>query len=121
MCLDSGHANLFAGTRNDYLKFVDRLGDHVPILHWHAHENWGDCDSHLTLFTGPAGRDPTGLRMLVDRFLRRGYVGSIILEQWPSPPQLLVDAVQGLGRLLADCQQSISEDARLFDQNPGTA
>ena len=49
MCLDSGHANLCACTRNDYLGFMDRLGDHVPIIHWHAHENWGDWDSHLPL------------------------------------------------------------------------
>jgi sugar phosphate isomerase/epimerase len=41
LCLDSGHANLYPGTRNDYLRFVDELGDHVPIVHWHAHENWG--------------------------------------------------------------------------------
>ena len=41
MCLDTGHANLHSGTRNDYLSFVDRLGTHVPIVHWHARENWG--------------------------------------------------------------------------------
>ena len=51
MCLDMGHANLHSSTRNDYLRFVDGLGEHVPIVHWHAHENWGDRDSHLTLFT----------------------------------------------------------------------
>lgn len=101
MCLDSGHANLHEGTRNDYLRYVDRLGDHVPILHWHAHENWGDRDSHLTLFTGPAGRDATGLRVLIERLLRRGFSGAIILEQWPSPPELLVEAEEGLRRLLA--------------------
>ncbi|MBL8542159.1 MAG: sugar phosphate isomerase/epimerase [Betaproteobacteria bacterium] len=65
MCLDMGHANLFPGTRNDYLKFVDRLGEHVPIIHWHAHENWGDCDSHLPLFTGPSAHDDRGVRGLV--------------------------------------------------------
>jgi trans-aconitate methyltransferase len=28
-----GHANLFPRTRNDYLEFVDRVEDHVPIIH----------------------------------------------------------------------------------------
>src|SRR5215470_2309756 len=83
MCLDSGHANLFAGTRNDFLRFVDLLGDHVPIVHWHAHENWGDRDSHLTLFTGPAARDERGIRALISRLFRRGFSGSVVLEQWP--------------------------------------
>lgn len=106
MCLDTGHANLHVETKNDYIRFVDRLGDHVPIVHWHAHENWGDRDSHLTLFTGPAGRDSTGLRVLIERLLRRGFCGSIILEQWPSPPELLVEAAEGLRRLLAASSSS---------------
>jgi sugar phosphate isomerase/epimerase len=101
MCLDTGHANLFASTRNNYLAFVDRLGDHVPILHWHAHENWGDRDSHLTLFTGPASRDERGLRGLAQRLLRRGFRGSVVLEQWPQPPQLLVQARDRLLQLLS--------------------
>lgn len=90
MCLDSGHANLFPGTHNDYVRFVDLLGNHVPIIHWHAHENWGDRDSHLPLFTGPAGKDDRGIRGLVHRLLRRGFNGSVILEQWPNPPEQLV-------------------------------
>ena len=100
MCLDSGHANLFAGTRNDYLGFVDRLGDHVPIIHWHAHENWGDWDSHLPLFTGPSARDDRGLRGLVRRLKRRGFSGSVVLEQWPQPPDILVRTSQRLRQLL---------------------
>jgi sugar phosphate isomerase/epimerase len=92
MCLDMGHANLCPATRNDYLSFVDHLGDHVPIIHWHAHENWGDRDSHLTLFTGPSSRDERGLRGLVRRLVRRGFRGSVVLEQWPQPPELLVQA-----------------------------
>jgi sugar phosphate isomerase/epimerase len=99
MCLDMGHANLFAGTRNDYLRFVDRLGEHVPVLHWHAHENYGDRDSHLALFTGPAGRDDRGVRALARRLLRRGFGGSVILEQWPNPPELLVTARDRLYRV----------------------
>jgi sugar phosphate isomerase/epimerase len=100
MCLDMGHANLFAGTRNDYVGFVDRLGEHVPILHWHAHENWGDRDNHLTLFTGPAARDERGVRELARRLLQRGFCGSVILEQWPHPPELLVKARDRLRSVL---------------------
>ncbi len=100
MCLDSGHANLFAGTRNNFLLFVDLLGDHVPIIHWHAHENWGDRDSHLPLFTGPSARDDRGLRELVRRLMVRGISGSVVLEQWPQPPQVLVETRERLRRLL---------------------
>jgi sugar phosphate isomerase/epimerase len=99
MCLDMGHANLQASTRNDYLGFVDRLGQHVPIIHWHAHENWGDRDNHLTLFTGPSARDERGLRGLVSRLQRRGFRGSVVLEQWPYPPELLVSARDRLRQL----------------------
>jgi sugar phosphate isomerase/epimerase len=101
MCLDMGHANLYPATRNDYIGFVDRLGEHVPIIHWHAHENWGDRDSHLTLFTGPSSRDERGLRALVRRLVRRGFEGSVVLEQWPQPPELLVQARDRLLRLVA--------------------
>jgi sugar phosphate isomerase/epimerase len=100
MCFDSGHANLFAGTRNNYLRFVDLLGDYVPIIHWHAHENWGDWDSHLALFTGPSTRDDRGLRELVRRLKGRGFSGSVILEQWPQPPDILVRTRERLMQLL---------------------
>src|SRR5262249_4367329 len=73
LCFDMGHANLFAPTRNDYLGYLDRVGEHVPVIHWHAHENWGDADSHLPLFTGPAARDDSGIKGLVERLLRRGF------------------------------------------------
>lgn len=92
MCLDIGHANLAAATRNDYVGFLDRLKPTVPIIHLHAHENWGDTDSHLPLFTGPAAQDDAGIRALLDRLKARGFEGSIILEQWPNPVSLLVDA-----------------------------
>lgn len=105
MCLDMGHANLHSTTRNDYLGFVDRLGPHVPITHWHAHENWGDGDTHLTLFTGPAAKDDRGIRGLGQRLLRRGFRGSVVLEQWPTPPALLV---QARDRLLALLHESMS-------------
>ncbi len=89
MCLDVGHANLYTNTRHDYLAYLDHLGAGVPISHVHLHENWGDADSHLAMFAGPAGRDDSGVRGLVDRLIGRGFGGCMILEQWPEPPSLL--------------------------------
>ncbi|MFO0876323.1 MAG: sugar phosphate isomerase/epimerase family protein [Gemmataceae bacterium] len=104
MCLDIGHANLHHTTRNDYIGYIDRLRPEVPIVHLHLHENHGDRDSHLVLFTGPAGRDPAGLRALLERLARRGYSGSGILEQWPDPPSLLVTARDRLNALMREVQ-----------------
>lgn len=92
MCFDLGHANLCAATRNDYLAYLDQLDPQVPIIHVHVHENWGDADTHLPLFTGPAGADPRGIKSFLERLRRRRYSGSFILEQWPRPPSLLNDA-----------------------------
>jgi sugar phosphate isomerase/epimerase len=92
MCLDMGHANLCPATRNDYVRFVDLLGAHVPIIHWHAHENQGDADSHIPLFTGPAAENDGGIRALVQRLSQRGFDGSVVLECWPNPPEVLVQA-----------------------------
>jgi phosphoglucan,water dikinase len=100
MCLDLGHANLSAATRNDYLGFVNRLDRDVPITHLHLHENWGDGDTHLTLFTGPAGRDDSGIRAFVEKIQKRNFSGSIIFEQWPHPPSLLNQARDRLLGLL---------------------
>ncbi len=111
MCLDLGHANLCAATRNEYLKFFDRLDPRVPIIHLHLHENWGDADRHLPLFTGPAGRDDSGVRGILERLRRRNFSGSIILEQWPQPPALLDqarDRLLGLLKLEADPAQPSS-------------
>jgi sugar phosphate isomerase/epimerase len=100
MCLDVGHANLCAATQNNYLKFLDQLDPQVPITHLHLHENWGDADSHLPLFSGPAGRDDAGIRELVKDLRHRNFSGSIILEQWPHPPALLNQARDRLLQLL---------------------
>ena len=108
MCLDLGHANLAAATRNDYLRFVDQLSPRVIINHLHLHENWGDADTHLPLFTGPAGRDDSGIRGFLRRMRERGFSGSIIFEQWPHPPSLLNNARDKLAQLL-----------KLSDQFPG--
>ncbi len=91
MCLDIGHANLWKATHNDYLKFVDMLDPQVPVIHIHMHENYGDNDSHLPFFTGPAGKDQTGIRGFIERMKNRNFSGSIILEQWPQPESLLVE------------------------------
>lgn len=104
MCLDTGHANLFAGTRHHFTRYVDLLGDHVPIVHWHAHENWGDRDSHLTLFTGPAATDDSGVRRILSQLAARGFAGSVVLEQWPEPAELLVRARGRLLGLWAECR-----------------
>lgn len=109
MCLDIGHANLCAATHNDYLKFVDRLEPDLPLIHLHLHENWGDSDSHLPLFTGPAGNDDTGIRGLVRRLQRRGFSGSGIFEQWPNPPSLLNQARDRLIKLLKAGEQGPTE------------
>jgi starch synthase (maltosyl-transferring) len=101
MCLDIGHANLCEPTRNDYLKYVDMIDPIVPVIHIHMHENYGDYDSHLTIFTGPAGRDPSGMRGLIERMKKCGFSGSIILEQWPEPPGLLDSARNTLFDMIA--------------------
>lgn len=103
MCLDIGHANLCAETRNNFIRYLDLLAQEVPIIHIHAHENRGDRDSHLTLFTGPSRTDDSGIRAFVQRLHRRNYDGAVILEQWPDPPELLVLAATRLRSLLGQC------------------
>jgi sugar phosphate isomerase/epimerase len=100
MCLDIGHANLCAETHNDFVRYLDALSAAVPIVHVHAHENYGDADRHLTLFTGPAREDDRGVRGLLRRLRQRDFGGAIILEQWPDPPELLVTAAARLRELL---------------------
>jgi sugar phosphate isomerase/epimerase len=100
MCFDLGHANLHEATRNDYCRFLDGLSGQIPIIHLHLHENFGDRDSHLTLFTGPSRDNTAGLEGFIDRLAQRGFAGCAILEQWPWPPSLLVEARNRLCRLL---------------------
>jgi sugar phosphate isomerase/epimerase len=102
MCLDIGHANLCAVTRNDYIGYLDALAAEVPIIHAHVHENHGDADTHLTLFTGPARTNDLGVRAFLNRLRCRDYQGALILEQWPRPPTLLVEAENRLRALLAN-------------------
>jgi sugar phosphate isomerase/epimerase len=100
MCLDLGHANLCRATHNDYLRFLDDLAPEVPVIHLHIHENYGDADSHLTLFTGPSRSSDAGIRGFLERLHRRAYQGVMILEQWPKPPDLLTAAAARLQALL---------------------
>lgn len=99
MCFDLGHANACSATQNDYLKFLDQLSEQVVIRHLHLHENYGDRDSHLTLFTGPSAKDDSGLRGFVERLQRRSFNGCGIFEQWPQPTSLLTNARDGLVKL----------------------
>jgi len=114
MCLDIGHANLAAATRNDYVGFYDRLGPHVPIIHLHFHENWGDSDSHLPLFTGPASRDRSGIHVLVERLKKRNFSGSIILEQWPqqrSQLQAARNVLREIWGAMPEAQRPLSDNS----------
>lgn len=120
MCLDLGHANLYPQTRNDYLGFIDRLGAEVPIVHLHLHENYGDDDSHLTLFSGPSAEDGSGIQGFVERMKRRGFSGSVILEQWPDPPSLLNRARDRLLRLFASDSMDGREQGALLKPSPGS-
>lgn len=100
MCFDLGHANLYGATQNNYWRFLDLLAPGVRIIHLHLHENLGDRDSHLPLFTGPSRLNATGIAGMLSRVRQRGFNGCAILEQWPSPPSLLVNARDGLLNLL---------------------
>jgi sugar phosphate isomerase/epimerase len=102
MCLDIGHANLCEATQNDYLKFIDLLAPEVPIIHIHLHENYGDFDSHLTVFTGPSKTDDRGIRGFVRRMKKRSFSGSIILEQWPDQSSLLNEAREKLRAMFGE-------------------
>jgi sugar phosphate isomerase/epimerase len=100
MCFDLGHANLFDPLRNNYWAYLDGLTAKVPIIHLHLHENFGDRDSHLPLFTGPSRDNPAALVGMVQRLRRRAFSGCAILEQWPQPPSLLADVRNRLAELL---------------------
>jgi len=110
MCLDIGHANLCGATCNDYLKFIDLLDPRVPIIHIHMHENYGDYDSHLPLFTGPAGKDTLGIEGLIERLKSRHFSGCIILEQWPQPPTLLNEARNRLREMIGKVMPTVEPD-----------
>jgi sugar phosphate isomerase/epimerase len=101
MCLDIGHANLCLMTHNEYIKYLNLLDAQVPIIHLHLHENYGDRDSHLTIFTGPSADNDTGIRTLLEILIKRGFSGSIIMEQWPEPKTVLNQAYTRIKRMLS--------------------
>ncbi|MEW6708520.1 MAG: sugar phosphate isomerase/epimerase family protein [Candidatus Riflebacteria bacterium] len=90
LCLDIGHANLFPETRGNFNEYLQRISENVIIIHLHAHENFGDTDQHLPLFTGPSASDDSCLKRLVRQLKERGFAGSAVMEQWPQPPEILV-------------------------------
>ncbi|MBF0519930.1 MAG: sugar phosphate isomerase/epimerase [Nitrospirae bacterium] len=90
ICLDIGHANVFYGTRNNFLRYMDLLLETVPIIHLHIHENYGDIDSHLTIFTGPSSTNPLGMKCFIKRLKKMNFTGMMVLEQWPAPPSVLI-------------------------------
>lgn len=94
---------------------LDAVDPAVPFLHVHLHENRGQTDEHLVLFTGPLARDDSGLRALLARLQVRGYQGAFIFEQWPEPPEQLVMASERLRRLL----EAPGDDGRLCDEAVG--
>ena len=100
LCFDMGHANLCGATRNDYIGYLDRLHGNIPIIHLHGHENFGDRDSHLPLFSGPAAHNETGIAALLLRMAARGFDGALIMEQWPEPPSLLTEARDRISRII---------------------
>jgi phosphoglucan,water dikinase len=117
MCLDLGHANLCERTRNDFIRYVDELGMDVPIIHAHLHENFGDADTHLPLFTGPARENDGGIQALVERLKGRRYDGALILEVWPEPPELLVAAEKRLRRMLGRSGRKRRRDGERRDDS----
>ena len=96
MCLDLGHANLFGEFRHDTWGYLDALDPAVPIIHLHLHENWGDRDSHLTLFTGPSRENPAGRSAMAEVLITvRNYVKEYpILDR----PGLLFTGNPGTGK-----------------------
>lgn len=112
MCFDLGHANLCDATRNDYIRFMDSLSSQIPLIHVHLHENYGDFDSHLTVFTGPSAHNDAGIREFIKRLGKRDYSGSIILEQWPQPHTLLNQARDRLVHLIEKNNKKHRSDKR---------
>jgi sugar phosphate isomerase/epimerase len=119
LCFDMGHANVCGATRNDYIRFLGALDPAVPIFHVHLHENWGDSDRHLLLFTGPSAADPGGVRMLIEMLVGRGFDGAAILEVWPDPPEALLGSI----RRIEETIRQISGDREASARNgePGAA
>lgn len=48
VCLDIGHANLFPSPIGEHIRYIGK--DLLAIIH--AHDNYGECDSHNTPYDG---------------------------------------------------------------------
>jgi sugar phosphate isomerase/epimerase len=99
LCFDFGHTLLCQETGGSPIRFLQELRGEIPVLHCHLHENCGDRDSHMTLFTGPLGQDPNPLRQVLEALAQADYAGSMILEQWPEPRDQLIQARNRLREL----------------------
>lgn len=108
MCLDIGHANINETTRHDFIRFIDQLPPAVEIIHCHAHSNWGYEDEHLPLFAGPFAKNALGVELFLNRLKERGFSGAIILEQWPQPPETLLEIEARLRELSGCPRHSLS-------------
>ena len=100
LCLDIGHAHIYAAPDGDFNSYLEKISDAIPIIHMHIHENDGQRDLHLPLFTGSCRIDESPVERLLKNLRRRQFCGSMIMEQWPSPPEQLVKTRQHLLDLL---------------------
>jgi hypothetical protein len=81
------------------LGFIDGPEDIIQVerelltfMFERLHENYGDFDSHLPLFTGQFPGNDEGIKEFIRRMQGRCFSGAIILEQWPQPRTLLNQA-----------------------------
>jgi len=99
MCLDIGHANMHGSTHNDYIAYVDRLSPE-------CRSSTPTCTRTTATATAiwccsPARRRRTAGGDGADRPAGAARVRrSLILEQWPSPPEMLVTARDRLAEVI---------------------
>ncbi|MBF0473061.1 MAG: hypothetical protein HQK93_04930, partial [Nitrospirae bacterium] len=72
----------------------------LPIIHLHMHENYGDKDSHLAVFTGPAKDNPYAIIEVLKILIRRNFSGAIIFEQWHEDPTVLINSKEKLRTII---------------------
>ena len=76
VCWDTGHAHMQGS--NQYAELTE-LGGRLKGLH--AHDNWGDRDTHAMLFTGSCGFD-----VIISALLDINYEGYFTLEDCAITP-----------------------------------
>jgi sugar phosphate isomerase/epimerase len=102
MCFDVGHANLCYSTTNNYVDYINQLDIALPIIHIHMHENYGEYDNHLAVFTGPSVDNPEGIIQVLKRLKKRKFSGAIILEQWLEDRAILKNSSDRLRNILKE-------------------